>query len=76
MCVNVTLSVDARVLAEARRIAAIRGTTLNQIIRDHLHDLTRPADVESDIRRLEELWANSPGCSKGPWTREEVHERS
>ena len=73
---NVTLSVDARILAEARRIAAIRGTTLNQIIRDYLHDLTRPADVESDIRRLEELWANSPGRSKGPWTRGELHERS
>ena len=43
---NVTLSVDARVVAEARRIAAARGTTLNQMIRDYLHDLTRHDDVE------------------------------
>ena len=41
----------------------------------HLRDLTR-SDAESDIRRLEELWANSPGCSKAPWTRDELHERS
>ncbi len=33
---NVTLSVDDRVVAEARRIAAVRGTSLNQIVRDFL----------------------------------------
>ena len=32
---NVTLSLDDRVVAEAYRIAAARGTTLNQLISDH-----------------------------------------
>ena len=73
---NVTLSVDTRVLAEARRIAAIRGTSLNQLIRDYLHDLTRHDDVEASVRQLEQMWSTETARSQGPWTREELHERS
>ena len=46
---NVTLSVDARMVAEARRIATARGTTLNQMIRDYLHDLTRHDDIDAAV---------------------------
>ena len=73
--VNVTLSIDARVVAEARRIAAVRGTTLNQIIRDYLHDLTRHDDVEASLDQLERMWSRSTGRSRDAWTREELHER-
>ena len=38
---HVTLSIDDRVVAEARRIAAVRGTSLNQLVRDFLNELTR-----------------------------------
>ena len=73
---NVTLSVDARTLAEARRIAAVRGTTLNQIVRDYLHALTQTDDVELVLDRLERLWSEDTGRSQGPWSREELNERS
>ena len=72
---NVTLSVDARVVAEARRIAAARGTTLNQIIRDYLHGLTHHDDMEAAVGQLEQMWSRSTGRSQGTWTREELHER-
>ena len=44
---NVTMSIDERVVAEARRIAAARGTSLNQLVRDFLNELTRVDDAES-----------------------------
>ena len=75
VCMNVTLSIDARVVAEARRIAAVRCTTLNQIIRDYLNDLTRVDDVDSTLDQLEQVWSESTGRSRGAWTREELHER-
>ena len=77
MCqMNVTLSVDDRVVAEARRIASARGTSLNQLVRDFLNELTRVDEVESVVARLDALWAEEDYRSEGPWTREELHERS
>lgn len=77
MCpMNVTLSIEDRVVAEARRIAAARGTSMNQLVRDFLNDLTRQQDVESVVAELQELWAKENYRSEGPWTREEINERS
>ena len=73
---NVTLSIDERVVAEARRIAALRGTSLNQLVRDYLQELTRSDDAEAVVARLDALWAESSYRSEGSWTREELHERS
>ena len=73
---NVTLSIDEQVIARARRIAAVRGTSLNQLIRDYLEDLTRPGDVTAALEELDTLWTGSTGRSQGPWTREELHERA
>ena len=73
---NVTLSVNDHVVAEAGRIAALRGTSLNQLIRDYLNDLTRMDEVESGVAQLEALWAEEDCRSAGPWTREDLHERS
>ena len=73
---NVTLFIDERVVARARQIAAVRGTSLNQIVRDYLEELTRPGDVESALDQLDALWSGSAGRSQDPWTREELHERS
>lgn len=73
---NVTLSIDDRVVAEARRIAAARGTSVNQLVRDYLNQLTRVDDVESVVAELDGMWAGRAYRSAGPWTREELHERS
>lgn len=69
---DVTLSIDDRVVAEIRRIAAPRGTSLNQLVRDSLHDLTRTGEAEVVVAKLDALWAEE-NC-EGSWTREEVHE--
>jgi len=73
---NITLSIDDRVVADARRIAADRGTSLNQLVRDYLRELTRTDDVESVLRELDAMWSERTYRSQGPWTREEAHERS
>ena len=71
-----TLSVDDRVVAEARRLAAVRGTSLNQLVRDFLEELTRVDDRESVVAQLDALWAEEHYRSQGSWTREELHERA
>ena len=73
---NITLSIDEQVVAKARHVAAVRGTSLNQLVRDYLEELTRPGDVESALDQLDALWSGRRGRSRGPWTREELHERS
>lgn len=76
MNVKITLSIDDRVVTAARRIAAIRGTSLNQLIRDHLEELTRINDVETAIDQLDTMWAENVYRSSSPWTREQLHKRS
>lgn len=73
---NVTLSIDEQVVAKARQIASVRGTSLNQLIRDYLEDLTSPGNVKAVLDELDTLWAGSTGRSRSPWTREELHERT
>lgn len=41
---NITLSVSPDIVKEVREYAAKHGTSLNQIIRDHLTSLTRQAE--------------------------------
>lgn len=72
---NVTLSLNDRVVAEARRIAQARGTSLNQMIRDYLQQLTGADDVEAVIAELSQRWADENYRSDSTWTREELHER-
>ena len=76
MNVKITLSIDDRVVAAARRIAATRGTSLNQLIREYLEELTRVNDVETAIDQLDAMWAENVYRSSSPWTRAQLHERS
>jgi len=73
---NVTLSINDEVVAEARRIASTRGTSLNQLIRDYLQQLTRADDLDEVVAGLKRRWSEENYCSAGAWTREELHERS
>ena len=73
---NVTLSIDERIVAEARRIAALRGTSLNQLVRDYLQELVRTDDAEAVVARLDALWAEESYGSERSWPREELHDRS
>ena len=73
---NITLSVDEQVVADARRIAARRGTSLNRMIRDYLLELTQPRDRQATVDQLDNLWSTSTYRSSGTWTRDELHERA
>ena len=48
---NVTLSVDEHVLANARKKAAAMGKSLNQVIRDYLGKLAGSDDPEISLPR-------------------------
>lgn len=73
---NVTLSIDERVVADARRLAALRGTSLNQLIRDYLAELTQTGEQSRVVDQLDALWSQRSFRSDGSWSRDELHERS
>ena len=52
---NIALSIDDRVVAKAGHIASVRGTSLNQFVRDCLHDLTRRSDVKSVLDEIDTM---------------------
>jgi hypothetical protein len=62
---NVTISVDDSLLARAREIARMRGTSLQQLLREYLKTLTgdRPAEEVAD--ELLELMDTRGGHSGG-----------
>jgi len=74
---NITLSADERLVENARREAARRGTSLNQLIRDYLEELAGDRAASSEFDRLEELSRSACG-RRGDWRfdREDLHERS
>jgi uncharacterized protein DUF6364 len=74
--VNITLSVDDRIVEEARRLAQARGTSLNQLVRDYLENLVRNRDTKSYGKELRRLTSRGKGRS-GRWrfNRDELHER-
>jgi len=74
---NLTLSVDDRLIRQARKMAEARGTSLNQLIREYLEELTSQSDPEAEIEELRRLSLESHGRSRGwKFNREEIHERT
>ena len=73
---KITLSIDDQVVAKARRIAAARDTSLNQLVRGYLEDLTRQSDARDVVEQLDAMWSEGTGRSHGPWVREELYDRS
>jgi len=74
---NLTLSIDDRLVQQARKMAEAKGTSLNQLIRDYLEDLTSQSDPEAEIEELRRLSLGGQGRSKGwKFNREEIYERT
>lgn len=72
---NITLSIDEELVERARAIAAGRGKSLNQLVRELLENETGRHDGEGRARLLDELWASSSGRSGGErFRREDVYE--
>jgi hypothetical protein len=72
---NITLSIDEQTLSAARKVAAARGQSLNQLIRDELSRLMGEEHRRADWQELESL--SGTGHSGG-WhlDRDELHERA
>jgi hypothetical protein len=62
---NITLSIDARVVELARKTAQAMGKSLNQAVRDHLEQLAGGAQLEAEIGAFLESTARTPGRRKG-----------
>lgn len=74
---NLTLSIDGRLLKEAREVARSMGKSVNQLVREYLEQLTSKDDPERDIEELRRLSSRSQGRSRGwKFDRDEIHERS
>jgi len=74
---NITLSIDEKVLAAVRRVAADQGTTVNAMVRDHLTRLAEHQDRAALARRkIRELSEGSEALiGSAKWRRDELHER-
>ncbi len=71
---NLTLSVDERVVAKARKRAEAMGKSLNQAVRDYLQQLAGNDDAERRYKELKRL--SGKGNSRGwKFNRGEMHER-
>lgn len=73
---NITLSIDDRIVEEARKLAQARGTSINQLVRDYLEGLVRPPATETYGAELRRLTTDGKGGSGGwHFDRDELHER-
>ncbi|GFO72124.1 hypothetical protein BJAS_P2110 [Bathymodiolus japonicus methanotrophic gill symbiont] len=72
---NITLSVDEKIVIEARKVAVLMGKSLNQIIREDLERLTHKNSRNSALEELKGL--TGQGDSRGwKFGRDELHERT
>lgn len=74
---NLTLSIDDRLVEDARQVARALGKSVNQLVREYLQQLTSAASAEDDVAELRRLSALSGGDSKGwKFDRDEIHART
>lgn len=74
---NITLSVEEDTLAEVRRYAAERGSSVNALVREFLREIATREDRARKAReRIRELSESSQArVGAAHWTRVELHER-
>ena len=74
---NLTLSIDDRLLEEAREVARSMGKSVNQLVREYLEQLASKDGAERDGEERARLARVSKGRSRGwKFDREEIHERA
>jgi hypothetical protein len=72
-----TLAIEDEVLEAARRLAFGRGTTVNQLVRDHLADLVAREDQRRAAAERLKRAMRTELVEIGPltWRREDLYER-
>jgi hypothetical protein len=74
---NITLSVDERLVRRARKKADAMGKSLNQLVREYLERLTGCDDAEREVAEIRQLSRAPRGRSRGwRFNRDELHERA
>ena len=74
---NITLSVDERLVRRARKNADAMGKSLNQLVREYLERPAGSDDAERDVAELRRLSRESRGRIRGwRFNRDELHERA
>jgi hypothetical protein len=79
--VNITLSLDDKLVKEIRKIAVEQDTTLTGLVRNYLIQLATENAASGRRRREQEALKHSFGqfqfrVGKRTWKREDLHERS
>jgi len=73
---NLTLSVDERVVRRARKAAESLGMSLNEAVRRYLQELAGDHSADHDVEELRALSRRSGARSRGwRFDRSEIHER-
>ena len=70
-----TLLVDERLVAEARVVAAIKGTNLNQLVNDYLETMIHQQKTGSSFAEFTAL-SGQGASTNWSFNREELHERT
>ncbi len=74
---NLTLSLDDKVVAEARKSAAALGLSLNQAVRDYLTVLAGRSSADDEIAEVRRLSELACGDRAGwRFDRDELHRRA
>jgi hypothetical protein len=78
---NITLSLDDKLVKEVRKIAVERDTTLTGLVRSHLEELAEQHARSGRKRRDQELLQRTFDrfqipMGKKTWRREDLYERS
>ena len=73
---NLTLTIDEDVLREARKVALDRNTSVNQLVRDYLVELSGIAERRRKAKAaIEQMFRDTHIRIDRKWTRDELHER-
>jgi hypothetical protein len=75
---NLTLSIDERLLKEARKAAIELDTSVNALIRGHLEELVRKHREKKDLflEKWRALMDDHPiDANRARWSRDCLHER-
>jgi hypothetical protein len=71
---NLTLSVDKKILEKARVTAGAMGLSLNEMVRRYLEQVAGEGDQAGTFQELRDLCTTRGGHSAGrTWTREDLH---
>ncbi len=73
---NITLSVDERLVRRARKKATAMGKSLNQLVREYLERLAGTDDAERDVAELRRLSPGRDHARGWRFNRDQLHERS